>query len=265
MLSYEALLKEAGQRGIPTTKIRGILREYLHILILKSLSQIPVGKQLYLSGGTYLRLVHNLRRFSENLAFYTPDLSKKDFKKTMKDIRSGLKRNAIEAQLSLDLGSKTCRAQLTLPKIEKDYRTIGNFSKKQGVVIPIEAQQAKWPLKTETEVIAGFGELFPCVCVAKGILFAERIAALAKNPNGRDLYDIIFMLLRHFPVEQRVLTALKLKTGAAKTIIEQTRRMPASELKHQAQILQTFLFEEHESDLIINAHEIVPRLAETLQ
>ena len=35
MLSFEALTAEAKQRGMPTGKMRGILREYLQVFILK--------------------------------------------------------------------------------------------------------------------------------------------------------------------------------------------------------------------------------------
>ncbi|MBI2252835.1 MAG: nucleotidyl transferase AbiEii/AbiGii toxin family protein, partial [Armatimonadetes bacterium] len=71
MLTYDALINQAKIRGVPFTKIRGILREYLQVLILKELYKTEEGKKLFFTGGTYLRLVHNLKRFSEDLDFNT--------------------------------------------------------------------------------------------------------------------------------------------------------------------------------------------------
>ena len=71
MLTYDSLIEQAQSRGMPPTKIRAILREYLQILILKQLYKTESGKKLYFTGGTYLRLIHNLKRFSEDLDFNT--------------------------------------------------------------------------------------------------------------------------------------------------------------------------------------------------
>ena len=261
MLSYEALPKEAAQREMPATKLRGILREYLQILILKAIYQNPDGKSLFLTGGTYLRLVHNLRRFSEDLLFYSDKLSKKDFKDLLKAVKPGLKRSGIECKLTLNCHGKSCQAKLVFPKIEKDYQAVSPLSRKQGIAITLEVTRPKSPIKTETEVIAGFGELFPCICVNKSVFFASKIAALNKQPQARHIYDIIFMLLKHFPVNSPAMQAFKLKKSAKKIIVASIGSFTRSELKEQALALQTFLFEEHESDLIINAQEIIPRLA----
>ena len=62
MLTYESLMEQAKLRKMPYTKVRGILREYLQILILKELYKVEEGKKLYFTGGTYLRLVDDLKR-----------------------------------------------------------------------------------------------------------------------------------------------------------------------------------------------------------
>ena len=47
MLTYEALLEQANLRRMPANKIRGVLREYLQILILKELYRSGDGRKLY--------------------------------------------------------------------------------------------------------------------------------------------------------------------------------------------------------------------------
>ena len=66
MLSYEALIERAKLRDMPSDKMRGVLREYLQILILKEIQRKSPIRRLCFTGGSYLRLVHNIRRFSED-------------------------------------------------------------------------------------------------------------------------------------------------------------------------------------------------------
>ena len=60
MLAYDALVEQAKNRQMPPTKMRGILREYLQILILKEMARLSAGKKLYFTGGAYFLLGRNL-------------------------------------------------------------------------------------------------------------------------------------------------------------------------------------------------------------
>ena len=79
MLTYDALLEQAKARQMPVSKMRGVLREYLQVLILKVLYKTEAGRKLYFTGGTYLRLAHGTKRFSEDLDFNTDSLTKAGF------------------------------------------------------------------------------------------------------------------------------------------------------------------------------------------
>ncbi len=68
MLTYDTLIEEAESRGMPANKARGILREYLQVMILREIYRLAPGRKLFFTGGTYLRLAHQTRRFSEELA-----------------------------------------------------------------------------------------------------------------------------------------------------------------------------------------------------
>ena len=48
MITYDSLIEQAKSREMPPTKIRGILREYLQILILKELYRTEAGKGIFL-------------------------------------------------------------------------------------------------------------------------------------------------------------------------------------------------------------------------
>lgn len=262
MLTYDALIEQARERGTPHTKIRGILREYLQVLILKELYKTETGKKLYFTGGTYLRLIHNLKRFSEDLDFNTGSIRKQEFESLIKKIRTELRRTGVDCRVKFRHWKNIYAAHLIFPTIEKIYNVSSMFSRKEGIVIKIETNRPKWKIKKESEVISGFGEFFPCLCTDKGALFADKIDALNKKSRGRHVYDIMFMLSHRFSIDRKALATLGIEDEPLDVIAGRIASFSNSELKKQAETLRPFLFDESEADLIINAHKVMPGLLE---
>ena len=115
-----------------------ILKEYIQLMILDYLSSTPYVRKLTFIGGTNLRLVKGIDRFSEDLDFDCKDMSKEEFVAMTDDIlvflrRSGLnavakdrdnekltafRRNIHFPQLLFDLGLTGHREKRFLIKIE---------------------------------------------------------------------------------------------------------------------------------------------------
>ena len=260
MLELEGLTLEAKQRGMPEGKMRGILREYLQILILREMYKLVRGQKLYFTGGTYLRLIHQTKRFSEDLDFNTQRMKKDDFEEILKKIQNNLKKEGFAIDLTFGHWENLFVAELIFPDIEKHYGIISTHQRTGGIVIKVETHQPRWRIKTETLVAAGFGNMFPVICTEKGALFADKIDALIKKNRARHLFDIIFMLSKNYPVDRRVLKVLGIKDPPLNVILKRVRAFSALELKKQAEQLRPFLFEESEADLIIHAHDVVPQL-----
>ena len=260
MLTYDALVEQAKVRGMPAGKMRGILREYLQVLILKEIYKTDAGRMLYFTGGTYLRLVHGLKRFSEDLDFNTDKITKNDFESILKKVKLELSRLNIDSEVKFEHWKEIYSAKLILPDIEKNYNVISKYSKKAGIIIKVETNRPKWKIKKESLVVSGFGEIYPCICTDSGALFADKIDALDKKGRARHLYDIIFMLANKYPIDKAVLSVLNIEGDPLETIIKTVERFSAAELKKQAESLRPFLFEESEADLIINAHRIIPSM-----
>jgi len=104
MLSLEALAMEAQQRGMPQGKMRGILREYLQVLILKEMYKLPEGKRLFFTGGTYLRLIHQTKRFSQDLDFNVDTMKKDAFEGALERVQKNLKKKVLESSSILGIG-----------------------------------------------------------------------------------------------------------------------------------------------------------------
>jgi predicted nucleotidyltransferase component of viral defense system len=260
MLTYESLIEQAKVRGMPHTKIRGILREYLQILILKELYKSEAGRRFYFTGGTYLRLIHNLKRFSEDLDFNTHRMGKETFENLLTNIKNELKRSGVKAKIEFSHWQNMFVCKIIFPDVEKIYNVVSKNSKKQGIMIKIETNNPKWKIKSETEALSGFGEFYPCVCTDKSALFADKIDALIKKQRARHLYDIMFMLANKYPIDKKILKGFGVKEGPFKVIRDKVNSFSKAELIKQAESLRPFLFDESEADLIINAHDIISSL-----
>jgi len=267
MLEIEALNAEAKQRGMPSGKMRGVLREYLQVLLLKELYKLPNGKKLYFTGGTYLRLVHQIKRFSEDLDFNLERMKKTDFENLLKTVQGALKKEGLVIKLdfrhwdNLPAGRQGFLAgDFIFPDIEEHYGVVSPRKRKVGIVIKFEANQPKWKIKTESLVVAGFGNMFPVACTDRGALFADKIDALIKKNRARHLFDIMFMLSQKYPIDLNVLTAVGVKGPPLDAILKRVESLSAAELKKQAEQLRPFLFEENEADLIVHAPEVIPQL-----
>ncbi len=262
MLTYDSLIEQAKSREMPPAKIRGILREYLQILILKELYRNESGENLYFTGGTYLRLTHNLKRFSEDLDFNTTTVTKKKFEALLKKIKNGLEKVGIGVQAEFAHWRNAYVSKLIFPEVERAYNVISKYSKKKGIIIKVETYSTKRKVKNETRVITGFGEFYPCICTDRGVLFADKIDALTKKSRGRHIYDIIFMLSNNFPIDKGFLSVLGIKKDPLEVIRNRIKGFSKAELKKQAETLRHFLFDEKEADLLVNAHNIIPPLVE---
>jgi hypothetical protein len=260
MLTYGALLEQAETRGMPITKLRGILREYLQILILKELSKAEAGGKLYFTGGTYLRLAHNLKRFSEDLDFNASGIAVKEFEGLAEKLRKELKRQGINCHCRFKHWGNIYAADLAFPDIEKAYNITSKFSGQGGIIIKIETNRPKWKIKKEPQVISGFGELYPCLCTDVATLFADKIDALNKKERARHLYDIIFLLANSYPLDKKALSALGIKSDPLEIIAQRVMGFSNADLKKQAESLRPFLFEEADAALISNARQIVSSL-----
>jgi len=173
------------------------LQEYLQHLILRQLFEQKILGQWIFHGGTALRIIYNVNRFSEDLDFHLP---------------------APETTFSLNDPISTLCKHLALqgyrisePKIEK--KTV------QSVFIDFEDllsefglsphRNAKLSIKIEVDTSPPTGFQFEKVAINRFLPFSVNVHdlptflsgkmhALLQRPyiKGRDYYDLIFLLIR---------------------------------------------------------------------
>lgn len=261
MLTYETLIEQAKIRGLPANKIRGILKEYLQILILKEISRSRLGKQLYFLGDTYLRLAHNIKRFSEDLDFNAYNMKTEDFNLLIDYVKREIVRTGIRAAVNFKHYDNLLISNIIFPDIEERYGA-ASASGRKGFMIKVEANRPSYKMETETNVISGFGEIFPIICMKKEYIFADKVDAMIKKNRARHIYDVIFMIANNFPISKKILSYNKIKQSPEEAILNRVNSISKSELQKLAGSLQPFLFDEKDAGLITNAPVVIEKLLE---
>jgi len=257
MLNLEYLLEEAKNNGMPLQKKRGILREYLQIIILNGIYSHKLGKSLFFTGGTAMRFMYNMPRFSEDLDFDTLGVSFKGFKMILKDVCLKLQKEGFSSELVSEKRDKLYVAELYFKGISKLYNITDDRG--QDLMIKIEVYKPSWNIQFETGVISLYGYNFSLVLLAKDCLFAEKICALKKRTRGRDIYDTLFMLKKGFPVNKNTLAQNKIKGSLSEVILTRLKNLPERENKFLANQVRPFLFNEKDYELVLNAFQYAER------
>jgi predicted nucleotidyltransferase component of viral defense system len=258
MLTYESIVREAEGRGMPREKIRGIVREYLQVILLKHLYRGAYAGNFYFMGGTSLRLLYGLRRFSEDLDFNLMGLGKKGFEECAKTIREDLLKEGITSELSFSHRDTLFIAEYSFKGIMDRY---GIIDKRGELLIKFEANKPPYKLETETGIVNGFGELFIVNAMYRGSVFADKIDALRNKKMGRHVYDIIYMLSKKFPIDRKLLKENGINAEPKEALKEIFSEITDAKLIELAEKIKPFLFDPKEQELIRNAKTVVSNLS----
>ncbi|MCX5667047.1 MAG: nucleotidyl transferase AbiEii/AbiGii toxin family protein [Candidatus Omnitrophica bacterium] len=251
MLNLEYLLEEAKNNGMPIVKKRAIIREYVQLIALNSIYKHRLGKSLFFTGGTCLRFFYNMPRFSEDLDFDTDNLTAEEFRELLEAIEKGLVKEGFSLEKQSEKRDNLFIAELYF----KDLMRLYGLTDARGsdLMIKIEIYKPKWKLETEPGVLSLYGYNFSAVLLGKGNVFSEKLCALFNRKRGRDIYDTLFLLKRHFPFNGEVLKANKIEGSPKELILEYFKKLPEKELISLANQIKPFLFKEDDIELVLKA------------
>ncbi|MGB9707499.1 MAG: nucleotidyl transferase AbiEii/AbiGii toxin family protein [Microgenomates group bacterium] len=190
---WPQILSEAERLGIPSTKKRGVIREFLQTQILYYLYNLKESRYLIFTGGTALRFLYNNQRLSEDLDFDV--LKKISFESLLKEVikkQTDGKTDLIEFKLKSKNNGltayfkyKTLLFDLGISKLKQEKLVIKfDFSYPEDKINPIE------------KVFSKFGFLQNVLTYNLPTILSLKTRALftRKMERGRDLYDIAKIL-----------------------------------------------------------------------
>jgi len=173
---------------------KSMMKEYIQLSILDYLSTTKYIRKLIFIGGTNLRLVKGIDRFSEDLDFDIKEMNREEFLQMSDDVMHFLKRNGYKV-VSRDKKSpklKVFRRNIYFPMFLFDTGLSGH--RDERFLIKIEAQDQGVTYSPEIKNIKGCGFYFPIPVPPDAVLCAMKTTALLERGKGRDFYDLMFLL-----------------------------------------------------------------------
>jgi predicted nucleotidyltransferase component of viral defense system len=171
-----------------------ILKEYIQLLILDYLSATRFIRKISLIGGTNLRLVKGIDRFSEDLDFDCKKLSDDEFISMTDGVLQFLQRNGFNV-LSKDRDPgklKAFRRSFYFAQLLFDLGLTGH--REERFLIKVESEDQLVNYKPVLANIKGCGFFFPMPVPPDNTLCSMKVAAMLNRQKGRDFYDVMFLL-----------------------------------------------------------------------
>src|SRR5690554_2860732 len=138
-----------------------MLKEYLQLMIMDYLSSTPYARKINFIGGTNLRLVKGIDRFSEDLDFDCKDLPKDEFMEMTNGVIQFLERSGLQVEARDRENPKLTafRRSIYFPELLFDLGLSGH--KEERFLIKIETQDQGIIYSPVITNIKGCGFFFP--------------------------------------------------------------------------------------------------------
>lgn len=238
---------------------RYMLKEYLQLLILDHLSTTPYIHKVAFIGGTNLRLIQGIDRFSEDLDFDCEDLSEEEFIAMTDSVIKYLRQNnvAVEPRDKQNPRLTAFRRNLYFPEMLFNLGLTGH--KEERLLLKIEAQDQGVLYRPAVATINRMGFFFNLQVPPPDVLCAMKFAAILARRKGRDFYDTIFLLSKTKPnldflqARAGITTLTELKAA----VLERLKEIDLSQKKRDFMHL---LFNEGNADRIMQFQEILRTL-----
>lgn len=231
-----------------------MLKEYIQLLILDYLSTTPFTKKITFIGGTYLRLVKGIDRFSEDLDFDCKDLSKEEFIEMTDAVITFLKRDGLRVEVRDRENKKLTafRRNIHFPELLFELRLSGH--REERFLIKIESEDQQIPYKPEVVNIKGCGLYFPFPVPPDSVICSMKISAMLSRRKGRDFYDVMFLLAQTQPDYSFLAEKSNIHNlGDLKTVVSQT--LKKVDLNTKKRDFEHLLFNKKNSERILSVGE----------
>lgn len=168
------------------------IREYLQEYALFILYRTKICRQLIFCGGTALRFLHNLKRFSEDLDFSADE--KCDFEEILNVLKREFEAAGYDMAVKFSTDSNVNSAWLKFPGLVHEFGLSGHRAEVLSVKFEIDTRP---PAGGQVEITA-FNRTFMFHIRHFDLpsLFAGKVHAVVTRAytKGRDWYDLIWYL-----------------------------------------------------------------------
>jgi predicted nucleotidyltransferase component of viral defense system len=183
------------QPDTPPLKRRNLTREYLQALILQSLQRSGAMTTLAFHGGTALRFLYSLARYSEDLDFALEiNKGRYDFRAYLHAIQKDLKAQGYRIAMKVSDQKTVHSAHIRFPGLLYELNLSPHRDEVLAVKIEVDTEPPK-DAELETSLIRRH-VLLNLQHHDKASLLAGKLHAILQRPypKGRDIYDLTWYL-----------------------------------------------------------------------
>ncbi|MBP5501795.1 MAG: nucleotidyl transferase AbiEii/AbiGii toxin family protein [Bacteroidales bacterium] len=238
---------------------RYMLKEYIQLMILDYITSTKYAENLSFIGGTNLRLVQGIDRFSEDLDFDCKNLSENDFMLLTDNIIHELQKNGINVETRDKVNSNLTafRRNLYFPQMLFELGLTGH--REERFLVKIESQDQGFQYQPKIVNISRMGFFFDVQTPPDDVLCSMKLSALLSRQKGRDFYDSIFLLSKTKPnyeylvEKQHIANLQELKSAIFATLLKVDLNIKKKDFIH-------LLFKEENAERILGFGKFVENL-----
>lgn len=214
------------------TEARNRLREALQARLLASLQRAGAMVPLAFQGGTALRFLYSIRRYSEDLDFALERPERGyDFRSWLQKAKSDFVREGFEVEIKASDQRIVHSAFVSIPGLLADLGLSPHRGEKVSIKVEIDTRPPEGAT-LETTVVRRH-ETLRLQHHDKGSLLAGKLHAILQRPypKGRDIYDLIWYLSeRSWPAPNLDLlnNALRQSGWSSDSLTPETWRAPVA-------------------------------------
>ena len=235
---------------------RYMLKEYLQLQILDHLSTTSYINKISFIGGTNLRIVQGIDRFSEDLDFDCKDLSEEEFMAMTDSVVNYLRNSNIDVETRDKPNPRLTafRRNLYFPQMLFNLGLTGH--RDERLLLKIETQNQGVAYQPIVVNINKMGFFFSIQVPPLDVLCAMKFSAILSRQKGRDFYDTFFLLSKTNPnmdflhAKTGISTMKELKNAMKNRLLE-------IDLNEKKRDFVHLLFNESNAERILKFGEII--------
>lgn len=235
-----------------------LVKEYVELLALEWLSRSQYAEKLVFIGGTNLRLIQGIDRFSEDLDFDCKGLSEEEFVGMTDGLIRHLQMQGLQAVARDKENSRLTafRRNVHFPELLFDLQLTGH--REERFLLKIEAQDQGVSYKREMATVQRLGFFFPVAVPSLSVLLSMKLTALLSRQKGRDFYDTLFLWQRVEPDYDFLHDRCGISNR--EELMAALRQMVAqTDLQLKKRDFEHLLFEPRKSEMIVQFLQIIEK------
>lgn len=233
-----------------------IVKEYIQLMVLDYLASTHYIRKMSFIGGTNLRLVKGIDRFSEDLDFDIRDMSEAEFIEMTDGVINFLRNNGLNAEAKDKNNDRLTafRRNIHFPQLLFDLKLTGH--REERFLLKIEAQDQSVTYEPKIVNVNACGFFFPLPVPNDGVLLAMKLSALLARRKGRDFYDTMFLWSLTDPDYQFLEKRIGIGDAAQLNVALQNMLVD-TDLNIKKRDFEHLLFNSHNANKILRFQDFV--------